>query len=145
MGGRTMAWERSGTVFVIVHSPQAPSDEDYRGALDGYAKHLGRFRSILIYSEGGAPNPAQRKRTTDFWQGKELPPTAIMTSSTLARGVLTALSWFFPEQKLRAVKDNDFRTAFEHLQVPVSERAAAEQTVARLRRELVEPLAAAGG
>lgn len=145
MGGRTMAWERSGTVFVIVHGPQAPSEEDYTATLDGYAKHLGRFRSILIHSDGGAPNPAQRKRTTEFWEGKELPNTVIMTSSTFARGVLTALSWFFPEQKLRAVKDGEFRLAFEHLQVPLPERTGAEQTVARLRRELAGPLTASGG
>jgi hypothetical protein len=130
-----MRWELSGSVFVIVHGPKSPTDAEYRATVQAYGKHLGRFRSILIHSDGGAPNPAQRKQTTDFWEGKSLPRTAIMTSSSIARGVMTALNWFFP-QKLKAVKDGDFRTAFEFLEVPFAEWAPAEQTVARLRNEL---------
>jgi hypothetical protein len=130
-----MRWELSGSVFVIVHGPQPPTDAEYRATVQGYGKHLGRFRSILIHSDGGAPNPAQRKQTTEFWESKHLPNTAIMTSSSIARGVITALNWFFP-QKLKAVKDGDFPAAFEHLDVPLAERAQVEQTVARLRNEL---------
>jgi hypothetical protein len=137
-----MRWALSGSVFVIVHGPKPPTDAEYQATLQAYGKHLGRFRGILIHSDGGAPNSAQRKQTTDFWEGRNLPKTAIMTSSSIARGVMTALNWFFP-QKLKAVKEGDFLTAFEYLEVPSVERALAEQTVARLRNELANQSAVA--
>jgi len=138
---KTMLWELSGSTFVIVHSASAPHDDDYDSALGGYAKHLGRFRGILIHSTGGSPNAAQRKRTTDFWQGKTLPKTVIMTSSVVARGAITALNWFV-SQPLKAVRPDDFREAFEYLEVVHAEQASVEETVTKLRRGLVASSAA---
>lgn len=135
MAGKTMQWERTGSVFVIVHSPLNPTVSEYDQALAGYDQHLGRFNGILIHSEGGAPNALQRKRTTEFWEGKTLPKTAIMTSSSVVRGVITALNWFFP-QELRCPSDGYFQGAFEYLAVPQDQQKLVTQTVHRLRREL---------
>lgn len=136
MSSKTMMWELCGPVFVIVHSTENPSDAEYTQTLDGYQQHLGAFNGILICTDGGAPNLKQRKATTEFWKGKDLPRTAIMTSSKVTRGVITALSWVLPAQKINAVEFNDYAGAFSYLEVPEQWHTQIKQTVGRLRREL---------
>jgi hypothetical protein len=140
--GKTCRWELCGSIFVAVHSHAAPLDAEYDDGLRGYETHLGRFRGILIFTRGGAPNARQRKRTTDFWVGRDLPKTVIMTSSTVARGVVTALNWFMA-QKLKAIDSDDFAGAFDYLEVAPDERPAVQATVLRLDAQLRTPAATA--
>jgi hypothetical protein len=132
----TMRWERCGSTFVIAHSDTAPTNEDYDQTLSGYHQHLGLFNKILISSGGGAPNSSQRKKTTEFWKGKIVPKTAIMTSSRMARGVITALGWLMPSSQMVGVDFDDFPSAFRYLELPVDQHSKVIQVVIRLRKEL---------
>lgn len=131
------AWELCGNVFVIVHNQNNPTDEEYKNTLDAYEKHQGQFDSILIHSEGGGPNSKQRKMTADFWKGKEIPKTVIMTSSVMTRGIVTALSWILPQQRLHAVDKNDFGQAFQILNIENHRQSVLHATIMRLAVDLV--------
>lgn len=133
MAQRTMSWELCGPIFVIAHNKEDPDDAEYDHALAGYEEHLGVFNGILISSTGGAPNLTQRRKTTDFWKGKDLPPTAIMTSSRMTRGVITAMSWVLPAPKIASMDLHDFDAAFRYLALASEWHEKVRQTVARLR------------
>lgn len=135
---RTLVWELVGPVFVIAQGETEPTDDDYSGALRGYAQHLGKFTGILVYTIGGAPNAAQRKATSEFWRGKELPVTVVMTSSAIARGAITALNWVLPQQ-MKAVKADDFAAAFANMNTPAEYHAQVRDAVARLRPQVSAP------
>ena len=135
---KTLVWELVGPVFVIAQGETVPTDDDYDSALRGYGQHLGSFSGILIHTLGGAPNAAQRKNTSEFWKGKSLPTTVIMTSSAIARGAITALNWVLPQQ-MKAVKEDDFAGAFAAMSTPAAFHSQVRDAVARLRPQVYAP------
>src|SRR5689334_4947114 len=95
---RTMALQRVGTCVVLIHSAVAPDDREWATYLESLTQHSAPRSKILVVTQGGAPSPAQRKELAaviDKKYGGDV-PTAVMTNSQLARGVVTALGWFFP-------------------------------------------------
>ncbi len=129
---RTMSWRLYGATFLIAHSSKEPTDADYDDALRGYQTHLGHFDGILISSLGGGPNFAQRKRTTEFWRGKSMPRTVVMTSSPLTRGIITAMNWFLTESPILATSFADYETALRHLGVSPARGSDVETAVNEL-------------
>jgi hypothetical protein len=88
---------------------------------------------VLVLTAGGAPNARQR-RVLNAILKDSMPPVAIVSSSMVARAVVTAMGWFNP--RMRAFADDDMPGAFDHLDATDVDRAHLTQAVKELRGEL---------
>jgi DNA-binding LacI/PurR family transcriptional regulator len=106
-----MALEMAGRTLVVVHGVTHPSDADWERYLDALRRNAAAIDSQLIVTDGGSPTSAQRKASLELashWA--QTPPTAVVTSSVLARGAVTALSWFMKD-RIRAFPPDEFDEA----------------------------------
>lgn len=101
-------------VLVAVHLESAPAaDEWTRYCAETYRVRK-QMRGCLVHTQGGGPNSKQREQVRLAFDGVRPPPVAVMTSSTLVRGIITSLNWFMDNQ-LAAFSPSDFEGAFGHL------------------------------
>ena len=72
-----------------------------------------RVRALLVVTDGGGPNAAQRKVIVEAY-GPAPVPVAICSSSRAARAIVTAISWFYP-QPMRSFERSDIPRALQFL------------------------------
>ena len=131
---RTMAFRYSDGLLLVAHSAQSPSEADWAEYLRYCEHEMPRScRRTLVLTRGGGPDAAQRKRVQTLIerisQGQTEPlRVAVVTDSTLVRGIVTALNWFNPHT--RAFASAALPEALRYLSVPAGE------TAERLGREL---------
>ena len=126
-----MAVEMVGRTLVVVHGATHPSDADWEIYLEALRRNKDVIEAQLIVTDGGSPNSAQRRASLDVAAGGPVPPTAVVTSSVLARGVVAALSWFMKDRIL-AFRPNEFDDACAFIGA-TAEKSVLRDTVARLR------------
>ena len=118
MSGRvlsTLFFERVGDLQLIISGKDSPSASDWltyvasvRSAVDADNPAKG----LLAFSDGGGPNSVQRKQIVDaFGRYSATLPVAICTSSVIARGITTAISWISPAP-LKSFEYDDVREAY---------------------------------
>lgn len=81
-------------IMLIVHSSAPPDDRQWLGHIELARAHLTSLRGLVVITLGGTPNATQRKAGAAFWD--EVPvhvPLIVVSSSSLVRGVVTALNW----------------------------------------------------
>jgi hypothetical protein len=86
---------------------------------------MARRRDIsrhLAYEEAGSIDSAQRREIVEA-MGDHKPRGAVMTPSRLARGMVTALSWF--QSEIKAFAPDQYESAATHLQLTSEERQIA--------------------
>jgi hypothetical protein len=129
----TLSYERSGQTLVVVHTSEAPSDEDW----NAWVERMGEsdYKNILIISRGGGPTAAQRRRTNKFWAGKQVPRFSLVTTSRFVIGIVKAFNWFLDDQ-LKPFHPNDFEQALGYIEVPEPERDALRMTIELLQKQL---------
>ena len=132
-----------GGYFVCVHSNLAPSVPEWTEVLRALREHrdLGSLR-ILVYTEGGAPNAAQRADLSALLASRNV-PIAVITTSVIARAAGTALTWLNPG--FRVFPPTDFDKALEHLGASGTDKRALRDTVEELRRDLAKRFEVAVG
>jgi hypothetical protein len=128
---RHIAVEMVGQTLVVVHDATHPSDADWQIYLAALRQSVSRLRAQLIVTEGGSPTSAQRRASLELGAGRPLPATAVVTSSVLARGAVTALSWFMKD-RIRAFAPNEFDEACVFIGA-TAETAVLREVAARLR------------
>jgi eukaryotic-like serine/threonine-protein kinase len=138
----TLAFARSGRVLVVAHTERAPPDEEWTRWMTRMSMH--DYEHILITSSGGGPTPVQRKKTNQFWEGRELPRFSLLTESRAVVGIVSIFNWFL-DNRLRAFRPDKTRDALDYLEVPPSERQALLDTASRLRLALGRQGAASRG
>ncbi|HEX3772415.1 MAG TPA: hypothetical protein VHV30_16170 [Polyangiaceae bacterium] len=135
-----MAWSAVGEAFVVVHDEEPPSDSDWRVWLGEYGASIaaGNTRVLVVFSSGGAPTTAQRKELLAFLhQTKKPPATVMITSSAVARGVITAVGWFIREEhRARAFRPDEEESAYTFLSLDAATRVNVRATRERLRATL---------
>ena len=138
---KTMLWSFDATLHIVVHSEAAPIDREWEAYLAEFPQgdKLAQYKTI-VYSLGGGPNGAQRSRLVQLLQGRA-PRAALLTSSSLMRGIGTAVSWFV--KSLRVFSVNDRAAAFRYLDMSSDEVGRANATIDRFLRELALPSQAA--
>ena len=99
-----------GGTLVVVHGVLHPSDADWEIYLDALRSNGDAITAQLIVTDGGSPNSAQRRASLDVVVGRPVPPSAVVTSSVLARGVVSALAWFVKD-RIRAFAPSEFEEA----------------------------------
>jgi len=97
---KSMVFKIVGNVHIVIHGTTDPIEEDWRLYMNAVRSEerkmadFGKMRT-LVFSAGGGPNAKHRKEINEFLGGRAT-PVAIVTSSTVMRGVVTALQWFNP-------------------------------------------------
>lgn len=122
-----------GEVMVFLHTARAPSSEEWAMCTQLLVRAVatGSFprMRVLVVTDGGGPDVVMRSELQAFFKKHDhFPKTAVVTTSVLSRGIVTAVSWFNPN--IKAFAPIHFGAALDHLGVP---RAAP-----RLLRELAE-------
>lgn len=109
-----MAYRVVHGVFCVVHSAANPTEEEWKAYLDYYLAHERQCTRTLVVTQGGGPNAKQRGDTAKVIQSS---PTrvAIVTTSTLVRGIATALSWF--NKRVQSFGPAEMDAALRHLDV----------------------------
>ncbi len=87
----------------------------------------------MVITEGGGPNSAQRRTLNDFLRGRTT-LVVLVSSSPIARGITTALSWFNP--KVRSFAPDTIDAAFEYLGVAEQDKLPIWTQIRKLRAEL---------
>jgi hypothetical protein len=116
----TIAFEKIGSVYVLAIGKQNPSDPDWARwvAFVTENSHPNMKPRILVCTDGGAPSAAQRASLNEVTQKyRKESKVCVLTDSTVARGAVTALSWFFPEL-YRAHAPSEIDKALDFLELP---------------------------
>jgi len=135
-----MAWRHlrlAPIEHLAVISQSGPTDDEW-------ARYLRDVKELpveglrgawgLILSEGGGPNGPQRKALAEVKTISRI-PTAVVTGSMLARGLVMATSWLGKE--IRAFAPQHLTRAFDYLAVAPTERPRVVEELAVLRAELL--------
>jgi hypothetical protein len=103
-----------GEVMLVAHTAKPPDQREWDAYVAALVKRdVEKLRS-LVFTDGGAPNTAQRSQLNKALEGKTS-TGAVVSPSTMVRGVVTALSWFNP--KIRAFAPNEVNDAFAYLDI----------------------------
>jgi hypothetical protein len=132
--GKTCAARVVGRYCIIVHSKEAPSEEEWKQLVDVQmsAPNDGAIR-LLVWSDGGAPNASQRAALTVRAAGLRM-IAAVLTPSIIARAAATAIRLLQPD--VRILSPNALDKAFEFLDVPQRERAQLTSSLHDVRNQL---------
>jgi hypothetical protein len=133
---RTMAFRLVNDVVVLVHNSQPPSDRDYIRYMNFCRNLPATCNRYVIFTPGAGPNAAQRKLTTDTMEkrGDKNILAAVVTDSTMALGIVHALSWF--STGIRAYSSSQVDDAWRYLKVTDTEAAQIMAEMRELRAEV---------
>jgi hypothetical protein len=136
---KNMVFRFVGNLSIVIHNKNTPDDTEVQEYLSLLrAQDMERLRS-LVFTDGGGPSPAQRKRFNDILRGREL-PTAVVSNDRMVRGITIAMSWF--NRKIKAFPPDAVQDAFTYLNIPKHEFESVWRLVKQLRTELTgEPAA----
>lgn len=133
---QTIAYRMLGDDLMLFMSGEAsPSDGDWQDYLrtlevaSQRARQNGSLLRFFIFVDEGAPNAKQRGAVVELLRGVSA-RTAVVTTSNLARHVITAFGWF--GLKLRGFSPNQLEAALEYLELPVERLAEIMQLAATL-------------
>ncbi len=123
---------------VLVHTRDTPGDDEWRtylAALKARLDQQGKSVVSLVVTEGGGPNTVQRTDMNEalLKDGGSF-STAVVTESRVARGIVTAMSWF--NSGIRAFAPKQLDDAIGYLGLDPREHAEVLETLGRLRAEL---------
>lgn len=138
MADKTMSFRREGRVLVIVHGRHSPTDLEWATFLKEMQTYGARQQlRVVTYSYGGGPDGKQRKIATDLNKDParhDYVMVALLTSSSIMRGMGAALSWFLRNLKVFGL-DGDVE-AFKYLGLTPAESTFALTARRQLEREL---------
>jgi len=131
----------SGDLLLTLHGASAPSTTEWDAHLvllgelaRANGGSLAAVRS-LVFSDGGMPGSAQRQSSTriiDTARGREM-PIAMVSSSSVVRGVVTAAHWF--GLNMRAFTPAELHDALRYLAVAPERHADLRRDLADLARD----------
>jgi hypothetical protein len=132
----SLTFGRVGNCLILVHPEKPPTDAEWDSYLAFLEENRGDRVRLLVSTQGGGPSAQQRTRlrtVIDRYPGKKL-TTAILTESMVARGMVTAISWFMPG--LQAFSPNQMPSALDYLGIPRALETEITRTILQLRRSL---------
>jgi len=115
-GPTTIAYERVGQIVAIAHADCPPADAEWKAYLALLERSVPSVTGILVTTDGAAPDAGQRAAMARLLAkvGGRF-RTAVITSSRVARGVVTLMGWF--NSDIRAFEPDELSVAFDHLGV----------------------------
>jgi hypothetical protein len=140
--GKNMAFGAVNAFVILVHNKHPPTDDEWKDYLQfSVARGLsyGVTSRYLVLSEGGAPSTSQRRTLADaiapiLQKNPSAMRTAIVTSSTFVRGVVTAMRLFEPIYQ--AFSPDDMKGAYAYLGITPAYFREIEAMIAALKAQL---------
>ena len=123
--GKTAGWVRIGDVCIYISAKRPPSDADWNAYL-AWLRENGKPSVTrpellsLVYDRSPGPNASQRKQLNDSTVGWKM-RVAVLSPSTVARGIVTAMNWF-KKDAYEAFPPDDFERALTFLGAPAQIR-----------------------
>jgi len=141
--GKTLRYELADSILLLVHGDGPPSEidwDDYTHTLHTHAK-ANEVTGVLVATDGAGPDGRQRVKLNDLvkQRGGSF-PTAVVTDSVVARGIVTAFGWFNP--KVRAFTPGELAGALVYLGADPYRREDLARRIARMRIALATAAAA---
>jgi hypothetical protein len=137
---RTMRYQLVDDVCLLVHGEEPPTNADwgeYLGFLQTQVSLVPSPRFLLV-TDGVAPTPTQRARLNALVGKLGRPvPTAVITHSRLARGVVAILRLF--NSAIRAFAPNELSSAMEYLEIDPARRTDLLDRIVQMRIEISRP------
>lgn len=134
---KTLGFDKISGCILLVVGKDAPADVDWDGYLAFLKINLstGSVPRLVVYTAGGAPTALQRKKlqaaTEPFAKAAKI---AVITASVVARGAVTALSWFSPGHAAFSPDKIDDALAF--LGVSDSDRTMIKTHIRTMERKI---------
>jgi hypothetical protein len=112
---RNMVWRRRDAYLIVVSSSEPPTELEWGGYLRDVESWSPEIAGILIYSEGGGPNGAQRRRMREVQSREQRLSirTAVVCNSLLVRGIVKAIGLFNP--RIQAFRLDALRDAIAYI------------------------------
>jgi hypothetical protein len=126
----TLAYDRIDTALIVVHAAKPPSDSDWNRLM----------REPLVATKGcivvaGATKLDAKKRRLLAENVKNLDiKVAVLVSSSVARGIVTALGWLVGGY--RAFEMSELEQAAAYVGLPTARAADVQRVVRELQLEL---------
>jgi hypothetical protein len=111
-----IAYSRVDDVLIMCAGAVDTGEEDFANWLRRLTAE--DYRVLLISARGnGGLSAKQRGRVADYWKasGRIPPRVALLSNSTVARGVLIAISWLMDNSTTKAFAPEDVRGALAFL------------------------------
>lgn len=123
----------SPTLTVAVYGDDSPTNEEWGVYLDVVRSMDPGYR-MIVFSGGGGPTTMQRRDLEKITNHQDAAGVAVVTSSRLARGIVTAIRWF--NREIKAFEPSQRDEAFKFLSL--DEREAKD--VLRLAKDMAAQL-----
>jgi hypothetical protein len=136
-----MTWSFVGDVGVIVHGSATPTAAEWDSWLAEYRKRSSVLKGVVIYSFGGGPSSKQRTDLLKIVDKLQyVPQTVMVTSSTVARGIITAMSWFVaPAKRAQVFSLVQLEDAFAALGIGESARQLVYERISQMADDVDRP------
>jgi len=127
----TMVTRVIGQLVVLRENDSTPLDAEWDAFLKILADNWDKFDrlKILVVTDGGGPNAAQRKRLETVLNGKPI-RVAVVTDSAKSRFIASMISLINRQHMGFAMKE--VVQAYNHLKMNQMERTIAEQALIEL-------------
>jgi hypothetical protein len=119
--------------ILMLHGEVGPSSSEWNEYLKLLRTMDVERAGLLVFSDGGAPDAAQRRGLNDLLAGRRF-ARAIVNDSTFVRGVISAVGWFAPGVK--AFSPGDWKAAAEHARFESHELGVLARRLGVLARAL---------
>lgn len=125
-----------GRIFLAVHTRQPPSDEEWDAALSGMGPFLKTSERVcsLIFTDGGAPNTAQRKRLRETYAGRDI-PVAVLSGALIPRFVNASIALF--NKSIRSYTPEEFPLARTYLQITDPEMELIREALLQIQKQML--------
>ncbi|APR83157.1 Hypothetical protein A7982_08506 [Minicystis rosea] len=115
----TMACQRVRSVILLIHGADTPTQPEWDEYLKLVEDSRGLVTQVLVDSAGGAPTPTMRAEVQKRYNTYKpsAPPVAVLSNSMIARGIVTAISWGYGRDKIRAFAPGELDAALDWLKL----------------------------
>ena len=124
-------WTYVGEVVIVAHRRGALAESGFDQFHNSLEARTGT-KAIIVLAHDSPPGPGQRA-AIQKWFLRTKARGAVLTDSLLARGGVTALSWF--RVPIAAFARTQFDAALDFVRVSVANRTDAHAVLVRLERE----------
>ena len=123
-------------IAVAVYGESGPTESEWKEYLRVLSKLEGSGNKLLVMTAGGGPNTIQREELERLTVSlDEQVRAAIVTTSRVVRGIVTALRWFRSDN-YRAFDPKDLKAAFTYLQLSDAEQTAVRDLATTMAERL---------
>jgi hypothetical protein len=125
----------SNVLLVLRENAYTPTDTDWDDFLRVLVENRANFAKlrILVRTEGGGPNVAQRKRLQTALDGRPI-RVAVVTNSLPVRFLVSSIALL--NREIRSFANDEIASAYEHLGLSPAEQRLAERVLAELSMDV---------